>query len=396
MGAPTDIAEVGRRRSLGKAQPYIRMVSIGSPIRRRPRRLSTTRCPGLSTNRGDCVGCPKTGVKRRGRGRLNSNSDQTIDPQGSGYRIGFHHAFWAGVTKEADTNVLRTAKWENVLACAANLYHYTSLAGLHGIIKEAGFWASDNRFMNDAAEQRHGAEVAVRVLLHCQRRFRCRRFSDILEGVIDNIRSASKTGTLVACFSTARDSLEQWRGYGPFGAVCIGIGGNKEGERPLFYGPSCLPYQAFYDERPKLILLLSIIRRYESEYDLDLQAMSEHWPTYHDKQYIDHLTTHISSSIVAFKNSAFKMESEIRIVIPYSAEKHFSGGLKFRESPLGLIPYVCTGNMKGLTGLLPIREVIVGPSPRQELIGESIRIFLDHNGYSEVAVSMSSVPFRSS
>ena len=212
---------------------------------------------------------------------------------------------------------------------------------------------------------------------------------------MDNFLSPVSKGNLVACFSRARDSLEQWRGYGVSGAVCISLATYQPGTRPLFYAPHHMRYNVFYDTYPKIVMLLSIIRRFEREYDLDRQVMSDHWLDNHDSEYVNHLTLIISRSIAAFKDLSFKQEFEVRLVIPYNQVDKYEGGLKFRVSPLGLIPYVCTGSQKWMSGLLPILEVIVGPSPRQELIADSVRTFLDHNGYSATAVSTSRVPFRS-
>ncbi|MBV9828477.1 MAG: hypothetical protein JO001_22845 [Alphaproteobacteria bacterium] len=75
---------------------------------------------------------------------------------GKPYRFGFHRALWLQMNEAGRS---RTFRRENVLSSAQEIYHYTSLAGLQGIIMESGFWASDNRFMNDAEEMRHGVRL---------------------------------------------------------------------------------------------------------------------------------------------------------------------------------------------------------------------------------------------
>jgi hypothetical protein len=313
---------------------------------------------------------------------------------GRPYRLGFHHAFWV---QAPDAERLRAARRENVLSSTGDVYHYTSLPGLQGIISTSGFWASDNRFMNDAEEMRHGARLTAKVLEYCTKRARLAEFSAILDLVRAEIVSPSRA-TLVACFSTARDSLEQWRAYGQSGGVCLKLGPNKENELPFFFGPDQLPIQVVYDWRRKVVLLLSIIRRFEKEYIIDKCTMGQHWPENHDKEYASHLSLILSSRIVAFKDESFRQESEIRIVIPYGVDTlndKFEGGLRFRVSALGLIPYVCTGDRKGIVGRLPIRELVVGPSARQELIAESVNSFMEHNGYPGVPITLSKVPYRS-
>ncbi len=43
---------------------------------------------------------------------------------------------------------------------------------------------------------------------------------------------------------------------------------------------------------------------------------------------------------------------------------------------------------------LPLREVVVGPIAKQEITIESIRVFLANNGYENVEVRPSNVPYR--
>lgn len=187
------------------------------------------------------------------------------------FRLGFENAFWAGLNDPSycEASRLIIARRENVLGSPPTVYHYTSLHGFQGIINESGFWASDNRFMNDAQETKNGNELAIRALQHCKHRLKNRHFSKIIEEVLENLLKPNRAGNLVVCFSTVRDSLEQWRGYGAEGAVCIGLANHQPGARPLFWGPDALPHKAFYDARPKIVLLLSIIRRFEKEYDLE-------------------------------------------------------------------------------------------------------------------------------
>lgn len=42
---------------------------------------------------------------------------------------------------------------------SGTLYHYTSLTGLEGILSSGSLWATDIRYLNDAAEMRHTAEI---------------------------------------------------------------------------------------------------------------------------------------------------------------------------------------------------------------------------------------------
>ena len=307
------------------------------------------------------------------------------------YRTGFLKASW--ITPET-RNVKFAIRRENFLSSRNNLYHYTSIGGFKGIVDSGGFWASDNRFLNDSEEMQHGAELTAEIIDYKIRRSKRSEFRSILERTREEILAPRNYGNLVACFSTARDSLEQWRGYGAAGGVCIKLGERAEGMRHVFFGPHHMLHKVFYQKRDKQVLILSIIRRYEEQYELDLISMENELPYNHDKNYFEHIVMSLSSKIVGFKNPAFKQEFESRLVIPYSFVKDYDGGLKFRVTQFGLIPYVCTGDIKGDEGLLPLEEVMIGPSPHQTLIAESVSTFLRHKGYSNTIVSLSRVPYR--
>lgn len=314
---------------------------------------------------------------------------------GAPYRAGFIKAAWDGIDRNNPETLLR-AKRENVLSGWRELYHYTSIAGLKGIVEENGFWASDNRFMNDAEESWNGIRLAREVLQHKAKRSRDPAFVEILRGVAELIAAPREHGHLVTCFSTARDDLGQWRSYAA-GGVCLRLGEAREGETPLFVGPKQLPFAVIYEHRRKQVLLLSILRRFEREYALDRAAMPHDWPDDHDESYRIHLHSTILHHILGFKDPAFAHEAEARLVLSYEDADRYDGGLRFRASPLGIIPYLRTGDrlaVKKKGGRLPLREVIVGPSPYHELIAQSIEIFLRQSGYAETLVIVSQVPYR--
>ena len=314
---------------------------------------------------------------------------------GNPYRTGFIYAFW-GTFDTEDPRVLLRAKRESVLASSQHLYHYTSLAGLKGIIDENGFWASDNRFMNDAEESLNGIKLTRKILQHKTMRSNTPAFASILQKVDGLLASPRQYGHLVACFSTVRDDLGQWRGYGA-GGVCLCLGKVSELEAPLFFGPDHLPYKAMYNDLRKCMLVLSILRRFEYEYVLDRESMCTKWPDDHDENYIQQLYSKLSGCILGFKDRAFQSEAEARIVLSYQQDDRYEGGLRFRVSPLGIIPYLRTGDHLGVKGTgnkIPLREVIVGPGPHQGLVAQSVETFLRQHGYNQTAVSLSNVPYR--
>jgi hypothetical protein len=330
--------------------------------------------------------------------RYEEDEDGSVLIGGHPYRTGFLKAQFTRFTNptEAEQREMRLrGRRENVLDGGRPLYHYTTLAGFQGIVEARGLWASDSRFLNDAQEMRHGAELTASVLEYLSRKSRHPAFSQIVERVRTDILKPRAAGPLIACFSTVRDSLEQWRGYGGPGGICIGFGelfgSGRPRRAPMFYAPSMMPQRVLYRHREKCILVLSTVRRFEAEYIKDRAAMTQEWPYDHDDHYAERLGRTLLYSLVSFKNPAFEQESEARIVLYHEQAGEF-GSLRFRATRLGLVPYVCTGAK--LDGPVTLENVMVGPSPHQDLVATSVRTFLDHHGYQDVPVDLSSVPYR--
>lgn len=323
---------------------------------------------------------------------------------GKPYRTGFLKGDFFNFESQTEAEKY-TRSWElrreSAIESKSPLYHYTTLAGFQGIIQSNGFWASDSRFLNDAEEIWHGAELTAKVLSYLTRRTTSPRFSEIIKRVRSKVMEPLTVGPLIACFSTVRDSLEQWRGYGSSGGICIGVGQAFRSSKgppaareraPMFYGPSMLPYRVLYRARKKIVLVISVVRRFETEYLKDCAAMPNYWPHDHDFNYVERIASKLQHKLVSFKNPAFEQESEVRVFIYHEQAEQF-GGIKFRPSRLGLIPYICTGGR--LSTPVTIENVMIGPSPFQTLVASSVRTFLDHHGYNEIPVELSAVPYRS-
>ena len=106
----------------------------------------------------------------------------------------------------------------------------------------------------------------------------------------------------------------------------------------------------------------------------------------------------LQTLICQFKHPAFAAEREVRfLATPIGPEPHE----RFRTTPDGRIAAFIalaaasyTGQSIGVDdGLLPIREVVCGPSSDANA-EESVRRLLRASGYNEVTVRSSTVPYR--
>src|ERR1035441_8491044 len=106
------------------------------------------------------------------------------------------------------------------------LFHYTTAAGLLGILKGSNIWATDLRFLNDAQEAVYARDMVIEAVttmenpVHRPEHWAHEHGEPALEefgryqGFVLNEMRNSEFGVYVTCFCESGDLLSQWRGYG--------------------------------------------------------------------------------------------------------------------------------------------------------------------------------------
>ncbi len=291
------------------------------------------------------------------------------------------------------------------------LFHYTSAAGLLGILKSGVVWATDTRFTNDSREVQFGLDRLMPALVReVAQRQKLRAFSHGLELMIDEVKNDA---LFISCFCEEGDLLSQWRGYASPGGYAIGfapevlLGRRPEHGNmlPVYYGRSERAVEIAVGgwaqqaaDGFEALVDAELNRRNaeapegESAAELPLARILSHFN-------VQHLAP-VKQMCTLLKDPSFSEEREWRIVrrrwSPDSYPVHLAPDqppLLFREGPLGMAPYVEV-DLAGDDGLLPIREVVVGPGPQAELRLLGVRLLLDELGYEDVAVRPSAVPYR--
>ena len=108
------------------------------------------------------------------------------------------------------------------------LYHYTTTAGLIGILSNRGIWATDSWFLNDSSEVRYGLGIVrARLNRYSKQADRPEPEQSALKGAMGilELDLSSVMRSLVACFSAHDDQLSQWRAYSGGGGVALGFDG---------------------------------------------------------------------------------------------------------------------------------------------------------------------------
>lgn len=92
------------------------------------------------------------------------------------------------------------------------LFHYTDLGGLKGIIADGDLWLTHLRFSNDNEELIHGKNIVRTVLderiqsAPADRQGCLKRLKDLLDQPVAD-------GVYICCFCEKNNLLSQWRGY---------------------------------------------------------------------------------------------------------------------------------------------------------------------------------------
>lgn len=303
------------------------------------------------------------------------------------------------------------------------LWHYTSMSGCHGIIKSKAIFATDARFLNDHQELKLLRQIAEKIAQEVAA-------DDALDQVSRKIYSdyltvAFETGVLapdrlrhfVASFSTARDSLPQWRGYS-YESCGVSLGFDLSGLRPpsavdtLVQFARCIysteeketlvrhalkPLQVVYEKyveegrakvetlqkEGKLKLPLDQpARAHAIAQVLDSLGLTDRLRVAHAQIMKDFV-----SIIALFKDESFAEENEWRLILPVqSIRTDLLNPPTHRVRGDSLVPTIVYPLCATGTDL-PLREVVIGPGAHQNadsamnsfLQGEKLMVHARHS-----------------
>lgn len=284
--------------------------------------------------------------------------------------------------------VLREFHWwidnyleSDALSPETELHHYTSSEGLVGILRQKEFWFTDAYHLNDPGEIRHGIDVARKIL----------KSSD-LGAWGERVGSSSDLfRCFVASFSSDRNNLMQWRLYGGngggFRVTVIPSSFKTPDDSHQFANKVVYGKEAIRESHKKAIdKILELSERTE--------VVAELKRTNGNQKFEDELCLLLHSPLlwnsIYSKHEAYEHEREIRSVIMGDAEKFKDSDLvKHRIRGGSLVPFIPVK----FAGTCSIKEIMAGPAAPDEAVN-SVKRLLDENGWPQVSVTESSLPFR--
>jgi Protein of unknown function (DUF2971) len=295
------------------------------------------------------------------------------------------------------------------------IFHYTTAAGVLGIVKSNRLWASDVLYMNDSTEVEYGRQLIIEVAAAVGGEAKspmaqtlCKSIDTVLYpiGMIGG-------GFYAACFCEEGDLLSQWRGYAG------GVGGYSLGFKVR-------DFQRWRESTPERRFVLRPVvydpaeqRELVRAFLLDIDAalaellaggLAAREQEVHAIAYAT-IQRQMLECMLTMKNPAFKEEREWRLIHHRSGfTREPEAVVDYRPTRSFIVPYVALDitpmgpevlehvpvahqSEVRAHNRVPLATVIVGPSAHPEAAAAAIRTML-RDLHMNADVINSRVPIR--
>lgn len=275
------------------------------------------------------------------------------------------------------------------------LYHYTTIAGLIGIIQSGAVWATDIRFLNDSTELQYARDILLkRIEEETAGQASSNAHRIFWERAKEVFKSRPSDYRFISCFCEDGDLLSQWRGYaGGTGGFSIGIDSSvvnsvSANDQGIFLR------RVIYDPETQIGIFNHIISEVNVCINKNTSGKGEEEQS-NIIAYIGHIFgTIVEELLYSFKHPSFYEEKEWRLVVTTDLMNDL-GSLLFRTSNASIIPYTeIKYPVAPRCPLLPIKKVIQGPAANKDFGRIAVISLLTKFGYEHVDIEDSNVPLR--
>ena len=265
------------------------------------------------------------------------------------------------------------------------LYHYTTFSGLMGIVDCGALWASDIRYMNDAAELIHTANL---IKVEVQRRLSAGScHAQLLAEFQDWVKNRITNGHMLfaTSFRSNGNLLSQWRGYSSVGkGVSLGFTPEnivRSAQAHKFKVGRCI-----YELGEQKNLIASVVNTVEK------MACATHAQDY--ESVFVKIEKDLLRIAAVLKHPSFQEEDEWRVVSPTYTD-YVDSPVAFREGTSMIVPYVEFPLFYGAEQSLQMYHLYVGPTPNIDISMNSVTMFLRKKGIRLARpASYCEIPYR--
>ncbi len=283
------------------------------------------------------------------------------------------------------------------------LWHYTSGDGLIGIVSSHSLWATQVSCLNDAKELRHATDLMDAALVGHRNDTLSERFHgkpNLIARLDQGLRvdPAATSEWFVACLTEKPDDLSQWRGYGGGeGGYSIGfdvaslVSAAQTAHAML--APVC--YDTDLQRRVADRVAAATMDFFHQGMTRRPAVSPDDWA----EAFLAAWRNHVVYLAPALKHPTFEAEKEWRLLRPLRAGDRSTMRYRQRGSLLSrYLPLVLKqAQHDSESALLPLTEVVVGPSRHAGISRVGVGDLLSTYGYPDgmVRVSLSGIPFQS-
>lgn len=275
-----------------------------------------------------------------------------------------------------------------------SLYHYTTLAGMRGILSERSLWFGHVSSFNDPNEIQYGKKVISQLLEARMQEEDDELVRRLLGSVLSHVQAFAtiEFHPFLACFCQSDNLLSQWRAYADEGAgYCLGLSFSPE-----------IRISSNPDRRDAGIpILRKVIYEREEQEEVVTQYLQEVIPAAKEelttaeerfgsspgweKRSMPHVIGMEVSNLllelsISFKDPAFAVEKEWRLIQVFQ-ENDEPEKLQFREPNGRLVPYRSNYLFdEGATKKprFPLTSITFGPSLDPFGTRSAIELLLHH------------------
>lgn len=267
------------------------------------------------------------------------------------------------------------------------VFHYTTQKGLLGIVSSKTIWATDIRYLNDAAELELAADLA-RAELDNIKKASTHNDQPLLQLLDHELSLAARryeTSIYVCSLSSEKDLLSQWRGYCPQGNG-FSVGFDFAQLEDIAWEQNFTLTKCIYDEGKQN----EILRDFLQQSIASLHKMSGANSTNLDLA-ASMIGLNFQQIAPIIKHAKFSEEQEWRLIskpIDFNDPR-----IRFREGRSMIIPYYELKLARDNESL-NIREIIIGPTPHRNLASIAVNNLLWSNHIECPSIQRSEIPYR--
>ena len=279
------------------------------------------------------------------------------------------------------------------------IWHYTTGNSLLSIVESGSIYATQVLSLNDSSEVRYGqhlirdAFLTVRSAEDSLPPVEAEFLERLIKNSVELDAPNRPSDWFVTCFSREKDDLSQWRAYG----------GGENGfaiafRAKLLFHPENLLVRVNYSKEQHLAVCTNLAKATLDFFREGLAARTEQkdrdsWPD----EFLQEWDRWLQQLAPMVKDPAFKTENEYRIIHRFNGYEMAKLRFRQKQSLMSLhlpLLFPPPASATSHSNMLPIQEIMVGPSRHKEVSRVSVELFMRQKGYFAVPVTVSTIPFQ--